>query len=909
MGRHQRSLTQLHAEAEDLRRRLSLELGAAVGALDAAQAAKDSARLQTIVAATAIARAGRCEAYATWSDPAWNGWLPDAYVPPELRIAEDLLNGIPLTIPMGGDAAVVLATSDVQGADHARAALRAVAFRCAASLAQGGTVHLIDPYQEGYGFAERASLRNAAALGRDATSALQAIIDAVRPDSSSRTRHHIVLAMDFPRGYSYQAVQLLNRAARLAPAGVHLIVHHDLTADQPGTHDDLDLVAPVVVTVARDGSASGPWGSFAGRLDSAPPESLVAEIGPLLGAPTHEAADSSWSALNPTDTSQWWHEDASSEVRGTIGLTADSRPVVITLGQDSAGDSRAHAVMGGQSGSGKSVMLRTLITSLAVRYPPDDLRFYLIDGQNGAGFFDYKDLPHADLVALDAPVDLVRAVLSDVETELTRRSSLLAAAGVPDITEYQRKVPGGMPRLIIVIDEYQQLLNQDVRDVTLPTLQRIAAQGRKTGVHLVLSSQRFQATGLQNQDALFANIQTRISLQLPPDSLAGVDEFEREGRRLIGEQCTAPGRIVVNDQGGRDGANVAGRVSLLTTEDHQALVESLARMAPLADPVLVNGAAQPDPGESRALRALARVDSASHEALASWATRNPRDGGLRVPSWQPYDHPFPFIVGRSLSVYGSAFATIERKANENVLLVCDEPSVLTGMIMSGLGSAGLGVTPGSLTVQILSQLPPPGSWYGVLTTDLEPLLHARGHRVTWADNDGAAVTAVDDVVGELERRAALDPVQLAACGPWIIAAAGLDRLSSFRLVDGKYESLASEATAALLRVAKEGPDLGIHLILGFTGRAAWDRVMPARSTRRFSHRFVRQMSEQDSRAILDSAFGNRVNAGQRSGQVIGPDRAGYLSMVTGNEQVFLPYLADNRLKDALATLYGTGGPL
>lgn len=924
MGRHSDALAQAQQRFNDLERTIDSRLGAAQGAIMAAESAREARLASALRQARGVAGSGACPAYADWTDPRWRDWRPpagsaasgatalDATNVSELRIGE-IADGVPATLPWDG-VPIVLVTADAAAADRARAALRGLAVRAAAAHGQQAALHLIDPVQLGFGFPEREHLGTAAPSTGDAAADLKAVVDAVRVRGVDAPTKHVVVAFDYPRGYGYQGAELLGRLARLGVAGVQLVIHHDLTSDKPGAHDDLDLDAAVVVRVHGDGPASGPWGPFTAQLDAAPPTALVAALARHFQQ-TSTADDTqpvAWADAHERDPARWWTGDASAFVTATLGRQANGTLLDLTLGHDQDGESRAHVVIGGNSGSGKSVLLRTFVTSLATRYGPDVLRFYLIDGQNGTAFSGYRTLPHADLVALDAPVDLVRSILADLDSELTRRSSLLAKRGVTDITAYQRLGARDMPRLVVVIDEYQRLIERDAREEAIKVLQRIAAQGRKAGVHLVLSSQRFHATGLLNQDALFANIRTRIALSLATDSLDGLDEFGREGRALIRSHCTSVGRAVVNEQGGADGANVAGQVSQLTEDEHAALVADLTALADRraggagSRPVLIDGKEQPDPADNLQLAALARVDAASAQALSRWATSHPSAGGLRAASWHPYDHPLPFIAGRSLSVHGSTVAAVLRKSGENVMLVADDPDVLTGLMLAGLTAIELGVRPGALRVQVLAQLPPPGRWYGALTTRLAGLLGVRGHAIEWATTQAEAEALVADAVAELERRGGLDPVSLADCGPHLVVAAGLERLAVFRQQEGRYELTASPATASLLRLAKDGPALGIHVVLGFTDRAGWDAVLPARSTRHFTHRFVRQLSDADSRALLDSGFGHRVNAALADGDVIGPDRAGYAHRTTGEESIFLPYEADERLDSALAAFVNGG---
>lgn len=890
-------------------------LSTASGALDCAHEHAVRTWTALSVQSAAIVARGRPEHYADWADSRWDAWACEPHLPGELRVGELEGLGLPATVPLFSGRAVVFATESEAGAVRARAALRALAVRAAASLGSRGTLHLIDPFQEGFGFPERVHLPQDAPRGVDAVADLRTVVEqAARfvdryqavpyhdlPAGVQATEAaHLVLALDFPRGYSHQAVEYLNRIAQLGPAGVQLVVHHDLAAGPPGMSTDLILSRPVVVELSGSGQATAAWGRLTATIDSAPPTELVRLISERLPIPAPMGGEPTvlpWSAVNEIDPAGWWAHSAVEQATAVFGRRGDAGPLELAFGQDSLGESRAHAVVAGDTGSGKGVLLNSVILSLATRYPPDELRFYLVDGQNGVTMQAYSELPHADLVSLHTPIDLARGVLVDVGAELTRRDALLTSAGVDSLAAYWR-VAGkdAMPRLIVVIDEYQSLFEGDRRDEAAAILLRISAQGRKVGLHLLLASQRFHATGLLNQNALFNNIRTRISLRLPTDAIDTVDEFDSEGRALIRAHCTSRGKVVVNAEGGRAGASVAGVVAYADDSARDRLISDLVARAGQGAAhgaaELLNGRQQPRPARSHALARLASVDSTQFSALAAWAEADARSGGLAVADWQAYDHPFAFVTGRTFSVYGSAFAKVDRLPAHNVVLVASDPEVLTGMTVAGLVSAAMSVARGRLTVVVASELPPPGSWQGMLSDELPDLLSARGHAAFTAESAGAAVRGAVD---ELNRRAGLTPIELADAGPYLLVAVSLDRMADFQKVEGRYGPEPSVAGADLARVLREGPQVGVHAVLGFTTAIGWARVLPDKAHRLFVHRFFQQLSEDDSRSLLDNSLAHRVS---RPG-IAGPQRAGYHHRDSGVDYVLLPYTTGGSLLDEL----------
>lgn len=163
-----------------------------------------------------------------------------------------------------------------------------------------------------------------------------------------------------------------------------------------------------------------------------------------------------------------------------------------------------HLLVGGTTGSGKSELLRTLVTSLALESSPEDMTFVLIDYKGGSAFGECADLPHTVGLVTNLDDGLARRALTSLSAEITRREGLLAASGARDFDDHRRRV-GGLPRLVIVIDEFR-LLADELPDFVEGVVS-LAAVGRSLGVHLVLATQR-------PAGAITADIQANVNLRI-----------------------------------------------------------------------------------------------------------------------------------------------------------------------------------------------------------------------------------------------------------------------------------------------------------------------------------------------------------------------------------------------------------
>ncbi|MCX7600189.1 MAG: DNA translocase FtsK [Armatimonadetes bacterium] len=197
-----------------------------------------------------------------------------------------------------------------------------------------------------------------------------------------------------------------------------------------------------------------------------------------------------------------------------LGRDVAGRPVVVDL------ENMPHLLVAGQTGSGKSVCLHTLIVSLLMRATPDTLRLVLIDPKR-VEMTRYDGIPH-----LYAPVVYTLREAADVLRktirEMQRRYDKFAVAGVANIAEYNEEVAGTtdedgkviepLPRVVVVIDELADLMIQ-ARAEFEQSICRLAQLARATGIHVVIATQRPSVNVITGH--IKANFPARIALRLP----------------------------------------------------------------------------------------------------------------------------------------------------------------------------------------------------------------------------------------------------------------------------------------------------------------------------------------------------------------------------------------------------------
>jgi len=214
----------------------------------------------------------------------------------------------------------------------------------------------------------------------------------------------------------------------------------------------------------------------------------------------------------------------------TTEFNESNHPLYVALGRDISGAPRysniakaPHMLIAGATGSGKSVTIHAIITSLLYRNPPEQMRFVMIDPKR-VELTLYNKIPHLLTPVITEPKKAI-AALRWLAKEMDRRYDILEAEAVRDIQSYHKNVLNKptnkdgndqdeverMPYIVVVIDELADIMTSYPRELEAAIV-RLAQMSRAVGIHLILSTQRPSVeviTGL-----IKANIPSRIALQV-----------------------------------------------------------------------------------------------------------------------------------------------------------------------------------------------------------------------------------------------------------------------------------------------------------------------------------------------------------------------------------------------------------
>ena len=228
-----------------------------------------------------------------------------------------------------------------------------------------------------------------------------------------------------------------------------------------------------------------------------------------------------FSEVQPLDAS--WSQssrDGISFAVGTYGMST----IEVTLGDEL--NQRHNALITGAVGQGKSNLISVVVHSLCQRYSPSEVEFYMLDFKEGVTLQAFAPdphtgsfLPHARVLGLDADREYGVNVLRHLFAIYRQRMATFKASGVQNIRQYRLADPEAiMPRIVVVIDEFQMLFAD--QDTVATTASDLIIKGarlfRACGIHFILASQTIGSGGMlggTTGQALFAQIPVRLALK------------------------------------------------------------------------------------------------------------------------------------------------------------------------------------------------------------------------------------------------------------------------------------------------------------------------------------------------------------------------------------------------------------
>lgn len=510
-----------------------------------------------------------------------------------------------------------------------------------------------------------------------------------------------------------------------------------------------------------------------------------------------------------------WSDTEASDTRYgievEIGRHGAGRPARLVLGRDGG----HHAICIGRTGSGKTNLFHVIVSNLVRRYSPTELELYLLDFKEGVEFAVYADLalPHCRAVAIDADRGFGLSVLAHLRRELNRRASVFKTAGVgiTSLERYEESTGRNMPRIVLLIDEFQVLLQGEkmagvATGAAAAALEDLVRRGRSFGLHVILGSQTL--AGRELTPATLGQLAVRIVLPC-----SAPDAAMLLGDQAISSQLRAPGDAIVwsAGQGDVSDANLA-KIFASNLDDLPELAEtSRAHMIDAGDtptaPFVFRGSGQNDLTEVMPhLRALLAETRDKTAAL--------------------------FAVGAPTAFGERPAGVFESRRGRNLLFVHRAEEARGSFFYSALESF--------LTLS---------NDCHVYVCDLEQARDFAG---------GSMSAALAAAFGE--RVQVIEPANLEACLAQLAARKGGPRSLLAIAGAGRSNLVRSPVLAKLLG---EGPEQGLHVLATCDSVRNLERFIERSSLTEFGMRALGAATGADSQRLLDSSDAETLTAEQQ----------------------------------------------
>jgi S-DNA-T family DNA segregation ATPase FtsK/SpoIIIE len=852
---------------------------------------------------------------AAWSNSRWNSWVAAMEGEVKLiRIGEMIEQESPqISVPayapfIGVHKTIIIRSTDVT---QGLSLLQSLVVRTACLLPHQARYTLLDPSGGGIAFPMRRHLPQVRESSGDVCHDLDQVIGDIQrfieryldastlsfellpPGIRMNEDFQFVFAANFPHHYDRRAIETLQMVGNTGPiAGIYLFIHQNLSHELPhGVHMDdfknafyIDLTNPII-------SSQG----WCFQPDTAPSPQVQNRIFEALRMAKPQERLLDWGSIVGIPESDWWKETTRERVETPIGLQGGGQSLNIWFGTKNERPC-VHGLLGAMTGSGRSNLYHVLIAGLAIRYSPKELRLYLIDGKNGIDFQSYCYLPHAEVVSLRSPAEFSRTILAELIAEKERRKALFSHLGVADFTAYYEKKLSRehLPRILLLVDEYQELFEGDRDGSASSYLLQLAQQGHSVGIHMLLGSHCFAAPGMLFQSAVFGNMHLRMAMHMTDTDIQALSEFGKRGKALI-STCDLPGEIVLNDKSGDDTSNQFGKVAYLSRERRDRLQQKLITKASafpkayVPRTVIFDGQAQPNLLENPQFAILLQQQTwPTEEYMATQARKSRTEGGLDISDWFAAEHPRIIWLGQEFSIRGQARAILRRRTSENMLVIGSASAPRYGMLASTLASLSVCGKPTDTRFIIVDRGIAGTQWSETLCSVCDAVLRPAGFSIDYTRESTVVDSILDDLLQELTRRQQLGEEKQIDLPSIFVMMTELDRVARLRRKADAYGLAESASGKKLRRLLIEGPPTGIHMILSFTGVRPMTYVIDDRNSLiHFRHRVALHMSEDESFTFVRSRKAAQL-------QIEGPRPTCALYLDTENDYAvrFKPYSID-----------------
>jgi S-DNA-T family DNA segregation ATPase FtsK/SpoIIIE len=333
-------------------------------------------------------------------------------------------------------------------------------------------------------------------------------------------------------------------------------------------------------------------------------------------------------------------------------------------------------------------LLHVLISTLTLKYSPEEVQLYLIDFKKGVEFKTYAthQLPHARVIAIESEREFGLSVLEGLDAELKLRGDLFRNAGVDSVKDFRQKTNQTMPRILLLVDEFQEFFTEDdaIASKCSQILDRLVRQGRAFGIHVLLGSQTLAGAYTLARSTI-DQMAIRIALQCSEADSRLILSDDNPAARLL----SRPGEAIYNSANGLVEGNNLFQVAWLPDEKQDLYLDKVKALAeakgffPPKQQIVFEGNAPANPEKNLALNELLLRYEIASQSLAMTIspalamTISPAlamTAGQRVAAW----------LGEPIAIKAETKAHFRRQSGSNLLIVGQNEEAAMGTMMTSL---------------------------------------------------------------------------------------------------------------------------------------------------------------------------------------------------------------------------------
>lgn len=861
--------------------------------------------------------------FPEWSDPVWPAWQPPDQAPEVFRLGrcrvdlktivgalpedEALRHGLPETFDLPAlvafphQASLLLRTQEA-GRKTALRAMQAWMLRLLTVLPPGKVrFTIIDPVGLGENFASFMHLadydeqlitsriwtepQHIEQRLADITAQMETIIQKYLRNQYRDIAEYnaqagevaepfrFVVVADFPVNFTVDAARrLVSIASSGVRCGVHTIVLVDERQPMPVGFELSELEQAGVKLIWKDGRfvwQDADFQRFPLRLEEPADDTLTTRLLHRIGDQARRAkrVEVPFDFVAPPPE-QYWTADSTSGLSVPLGRAGATKRQRLELGRGTA----QHVLVAGKTGSGKSTLMHVLITNLALLYSPEEVELYLVDFKKGVEFKDYAawELPHARVVAIESEREFGLSVLQKLDFELKRRADRFREVGAQDLAACRRADPSKpLPRILLIVDEFQEFFVEDDRiaqDAAL-LLDRLVRQGRAFGIHVLLGSQTLGGAYTLARSTI-DQMAVRIALQCSEVDAHLILSEDNAAARLL----SRPGEAIYNDANGLVEGNSPFQIVWISDEERERLLRKIQELdrrrgSSFRDQIVFEG-----------------------NAPANVATNSILHKLLSAPNWPRGSRAFQAWLGDAIAIKDPTAAVFRPQSANNLMIVGQDDEAALGILTTAILSLAAQHPPEDWICEddsVRDRTAParfvvldgtlPDSAHAGLFPRLAHLLPHPVQTATWRQSPAL----VAEVAAELARRLAEPDRDYSR---WYLIVYGLQRFRDLRRDEddfgfGRSSEDKPNTAEQFATILREGPGLGIHVLLWCDNLNNLTRTLSRQSLREFEMRILFQMSPGDSSNLIDTPLASKL----------GLHRALYYSEEQGRAEKFRPY--------------------